>query len=388
MRSFHFLWLIIAVVAGVESTAFAQPLPELINNPEFRPVARQAVDSLYNNNPEAARNLLDSWKQRYPEHPLWTLFDGMELWWRILVDLEDTSRDQQFFNLMGRVDYRSSRILARDADHADALIMKAISNGYIARQHANRDNWITSVNQARKAYNAYQYLKEVQPDLPDLKLAEGLKRYYAEYLPENYPVVKTVSWFLPDGDKQQGLALLEQAAEESIFAQAEARYFLGNINLLYEEDYPEATRHLEQLYRTFPNNSYYARILVRSYYRMNAYDKALVLIDQILQRWQSRDLAYADILKQELYTWKGRIYFRRFQYVRAADALERAYAAGQSMTKPGTRSQHVIAAYFLGRSYLETGQKVKAQQYLSAVTGMETQENYRNHAEELLDSRF
>lgn len=391
MRLVHVRRLFILVFIPItfwQAELNAQTPPELINNSEFRPVARQAVDSLYNFNPKAADELLDPWKQRYPDHPLWTLFDGIELWWQILADLEDTSNDKKFFNLMGRVDYQSSQLLSRDSDHADALIMKAISNGYIARQHANRDEWLTSMNQARKAYKAYQYLQEVQPDLPDLKLAEGLKLYYSEYLPEAYPIVKTVSWFLPDGNKQKGLDMLEAAAQESIFAQAEARYFLANINLLYEENFRAAARNVEQLVRTYPNNNYYARILVRSYFRMNEYEKALTMIEELLNRWDQRNLAFEDVLREELLTWKGRIYYRRFQYDEAAEPLKEAYETGRSMPDPGSRSQHVIAGYYLGRSYLQLGEKDKAHQYLADVTEMDTQEDYRDQAQELLEKNF
>ncbi len=385
---FRTLLLALILIIYAQSITWAQSTPELINNTEFRPVARQAVDSLYNFNREAARELIDPWKQRYPDHPLWMLFDGIELWWQILADLEDTSHDEQFFNLMGRVDYRCSQLLRKDQDHADALIMKAISNGYIARQYANRDEWITSMNQSRKAYRAYQYLQEVQPDLPDLKLAEGLKLYYSAYLPEAYPIVKTVSWFLPEGNREKGLDYLEQAAEQSIFAQAEARYFLGNINLLYEENYEEAADHLEHLYQKYPNNSYYARILVRSYFRMDNYDQALILIDEILSRWQSENLPFEEVLREELLTWKGRIHFKRFQYSRAADALKAAYKTGQSLPEPDGRSQHVFAGYFLGRSYLEIGDDEQARRYLEAVSQMNVQEEYRDHARQLVEKHF
>ncbi|MDZ7691382.1 MAG: hypothetical protein U5K69_09675 [Balneolaceae bacterium] len=164
MRPIRKLFAVLIFLFGAFSILKAQNPPELINNTEFRPVAKEAVDSLYNANPQAARQLLEPWKQRYPGHPLWILFDGMELWWQILADLENTSLDEEFFNLMGRADYEAGRLLSRQSDHADALIIKAVSNGYIARQHANREDWLTSVNKARKAFSAYQYMLEVQPE--------------------------------------------------------------------------------------------------------------------------------------------------------------------------------------------------------------------------------
>lgn len=388
MRSLKTVLAALICFIGLQLQADGQTPPELINDQEFRPVARQAIDSLYNFNQEAADSLIAPWKQRHPDHPLWTLFDGMELWWQILADLEDTSHDEKFFDLMGRADYQASQLLRKKQDHADALIIKAITNGYIARQHANRDRWIPSVNQARKAYNAYQYLQQVQPNLPDLKLAEGLKLYYAEYLPEEYPIVKTVSWFLPDGDKPEGLSYLKHAANNSIFAQAEARYFLGNINLLYEGNYDEATKHLTQLYHTYPNNNYYARILVRSLFKMNEYERALQVIDQALTRWNQKNMDFQPVLKEELLTWKGRILYRYFRYQEAAAAFREAFQTGQKMPNPETRSQHVISGYYLARSHLELGNKTEASQYLETVADMKTQENYRDQARRLLREHF
>ncbi|MDZ7691381.1 MAG: tetratricopeptide repeat protein [Balneolaceae bacterium] len=184
------------------------------------------------------------------------------------------------------------------------------------------------------------------------------------------------------------MQFLKEAAKESIFARAEARYFLGNISLNYEEDYKEATRHLEQLYNTYPHNNYYARILARSYYRMDRFDEALHHIDKSLERWQQKGLNHQSVLKEELLTWKGRIYFRRFQYREAATTLQQAFEAGAELTTPEERSQHVIAGYFLGRSLLQLDNKEEARHYLQAITDMEAQENYRDHAEQLLNEHF
>ena len=342
-------------------------VPELINSLEFRPVARQAVDSLYNMNPEAARRLLTPWKQRFPAHPLWTLFEGMELWWQILSDLENTAHDERFFEIMARADYESSRLLRQKGDHADALIIKAIANGYIARQHANRDAWVTSLNQSRKAYNAYRYLLELQPELPDLKLAEGLKLYYSAYLPDAYPIVNTVSWFLPEGNREEGLRFLRAAADSSIFAQAEARYFLGNINLLYEKDYGRAARHLEKLYRTYPKNGYYVRILVRSYFEMNAYEKALAVIESSLQRWANNNLPFQNVVREELLTWKGRILYLKGDYKEALDSFKEAYPIGKELPRTEHREQHARAGYFAGYIAYQSGEFNDARRFLREV---------------------
>ncbi len=91
------------------STSVAQ-VPELINNPQFRPDAKAAVDSIYNFNFDAADEILADWEEKHPEHPLWLLFDGMQFWWQVLSDLENHSYDDQFFNMMKKADYEAGKL--------------------------------------------------------------------------------------------------------------------------------------------------------------------------------------------------------------------------------------------------------------------------------------
>ena len=210
MRRYIFL---VTLLLGITFSSHGQ-VPELINNSDFRPDAQAAIDSIYNFNFDGADERLAPWKKKHPDHPLWMVLDGIEFWWKVLSDLEDTSHDKEFVNIMKRVDYQAGKLLHDQPSHADGLIVRAISNGYLARHNANRNNWLTSMNFARKALNAYNYLRDQQPDLADLKLAEGLKLYYTAYLPEEYPIVKTVSWAMPSGNKEKGIKLIREASEK------------------------------------------------------------------------------------------------------------------------------------------------------------------------------
>ena len=57
---------------------------QLIHNDEFGEDAKRAIDLLYNRQNDAADDELFIWKKKYPTHPIWTLWDGMEIWWLIL----------------------------------------------------------------------------------------------------------------------------------------------------------------------------------------------------------------------------------------------------------------------------------------------------------------
>jgi len=358
--------------------------PELINNNSFRRDAQAAVDSIYNFNFDGADRALASWKTEYPKHPLWTLLDGMQFWWHVLSDLQDTSQDERFFTKMKKADYEARKLLQKQPSHADGLIIRAISNGYMARQFANREEWVTSLNYARKALKAYEYLLEIEPDLDDLKLAEGLKLYYSAYLPEAYPIVNTVSWFLPEGNKQKGLDLIRQASEEAIFARAEATYFLGNINFHYEDQYNVALRNFEQLHSRYPNNNYYVRVLAKIYFELKKYDKALSLIDKVLERWEQQELPFEAVLKEELLSWKGSILRRQGRPKEALRSFENSFESSASLPNTEHRSFYARSGYWAGKILFDQGHPNEAKRYLSKVKKTDAGASYRRKAENLL----
>lgn len=369
----------------ITCTATAQ-VPELIKNKQFRVDAQAAVDSLYNFNPQGAKQRLASWKEQYPSHPLWQLMEGMEFWWILLSDLNDTSRDEYFYKLMEKADYAAAKLLYNQPGHADALIIRTVANGYVARQHSNRDEWTTSLNAARKAYNAYGYLQDAMPELADLKLAEGLKLYYSAYLPEAYPVVKTVSWFLPEGDKAAGLQSLREASESAVFARAEATYFLGNINYNYEKKYQKAVGYFRQLYQTYPNNNYYVRLYVQNLYKTGRYDEAATVIENALNRWGEDELAFAKVLREELLFWKGRILLRDKEYQKAQSLMEESLAIGENLPRTRHRGYHTAGAYFAGVAASGAGDREAAIQFYETALDGKTDGPYKGMAKENLEN--
>lgn len=370
-------------LSGLLPAGASGQVPELVMDPEFRPAARAAIDSIYNFNFDGAEQRLRPWKDKHPDHPLWTLMDGIRLWWEVLADLEDRSHDEELFNRMARADYESARLLGRHSGHADALIVRAIANGYAARHKANRGEWISSMNRARKALGAYNYLRERDTGLADLKLAEGLKLYYAAYLPEAYPVVRTVSWFLPQGDKQEGLQFLREAADSAVFAAAEATYFLGNIQFNYENNYERAEAYFRNLHHSYPRNVYYARYYVRTLFERDRHEEALAKIEELAARWQREGLPCRRVLEEEIYSYKGRILLEQGRAARAAAALEKTFGHGEELPETARRSYHVISGYFLGRALHALGRNGEAVKVLNHVTGHSAEESYRRRAEEL-----
>lgn len=371
--------LVLFFLTGITRSSGAQT-KELIKDAFFEIDAKRAIDSLYNRNTAAARKILSPWKEKYPEHPLWLLWDGMELWWVVLEDLHDPSNDRKFISLMQMADYEAGKILRSNSGHSDALIIRAVANGYVARLHANREDWLTSVQIGRKAYQAYEQLREVAPELPDNHFAEGMKMYYAAYIPEAYPVVKALSWFLPEGNREEGLETLEYAARHGVFARPEANYFLANILLNYEQDYEEAKKRFRYLIDRYPNNSYYRCQYFRTLAQLEEYGEMLSFGMETLESLEKGDLQNNAVLQMGVNFWVGRAYYHQGNWRSAQPFLKEAEKTGSKLVNRYDRDIYVLSAYFAGRVHEILGQPDEARKYYEIAADQKTVPEARNRS--------
>jgi tetratricopeptide (TPR) repeat protein len=356
----------------------------LVDDIMFTIDARLAIDSLYNQNAEGAWELLSPWKERHPEHPIWHLWNGMELWWNVLGDLDDTSLDDEFKELMMQADFEAGRLLRNEPDHPDALIIRAVATSYIARLHANREEWVTSLQVGRRGYQAHQRLLEVAPDLPDNAFAEGMKLYYSAYIPEAYPVVRAVSWFLPDGDRAQGIETLKKASERGVFARPEATYFLATILLNYEQNYQEAKTYYKYLVDRYPDNSYYRRLYIRTLDQLNEHHSMKTFYRETKKHWNGNGLPADELMNAELLYWLGRAQYFSGELSASYQSFVQALELGNSLSNSRNREFVTLAAFFAGRTAERLQKKDEARKYYQMATRQNAASNARQEADRRL----
>ena len=335
----------------------------LIDDQEFTIDAIAAIDSLYNRNEAAARVILKPWQNRYPDHPIWILWSGMENWWLVLEDLAVTDHEERFIELMREADFEAGRILRNEPDHTDALVIRAVSNSYVARMHANKEQWITSLQVGRRGFQAHQRLMEVAPDLPDNYFAEGMKYYYAAYVPETYPIVRPVSFFLPDGDREKGMELLKEAIEKSIFARPEATYFLATINFFYENDHLTAKRLYYSLVEQYPDNGYYRRMYMGTLGQLREYSNMIQFYSETVAHWQLKGLPAPAVMEHELTYWCGRAQYYLGDYSSAFNSFAKAAEIGNGLANSERRDLQTLSTYFAGITAEELGRHDQAAKY-------------------------
>lgn len=378
-----FFFLITGFSTLLAAPVFAQT-KVLIKDAFFEIDAKRAIDSLYNRNTEAAAELLEPWREKHPDHPLWLLWDGMEVWWKVLEDLDDHSMDREFIARMQQADYEAGKVLRSEPGHPDALIIRSVANGYIARMHANREDWFTSAQVGRKAYQAHQELMQVVPELPDNYFAEGMKLYYSAYIPEAYPVVKAVSWAFPEGDRKKGLKELRYAAEKGVFARPESKYFLANILHHYENEFDQAGEIFAQLIDAYPDNGYYRREYLQTLSQLDQYEEILAFSSQTLEYWESKNEEINPVLESEVKFWMGRAFYHNGNFAEAKPYFTESVEIGKELVNREEREVYVLAAYFAGRTHERLRENSEAKKYYQIAADQKTVPEARKRSREQL----
>jgi len=365
------------------STANAQH-PVLVSNEEFRPTLVTAIDSVYNFQFRGSKKVLRSWQEKYPDHPLWTFWDGFILWWKMLPDLYSREFDEQFFNTMKHASYQASQLLKKNPDHLDGILIQAASLGYMSRMHANRRQWVDAMQIGRNALNAFERVKKIDPDMSDIPFGDGLYSYYMAYIPETYPVVKSISWMLEDGDKEQGIEDLKKASEIGLLTEGEAYYFLANIYLNYEDKPDLAIDYLKKLINRYPRNNYYARALIRAYIEAGRKLEAKSLVDRWRKEWHYRKGPVGNVMKEELHARTVEMNSPNGNMQQALASANVVDSLSDELYGGYDRPNQHRAHYFLGMMHYEQENYRKAQKSLQKVADSDNKTSYRNGAENLI----
>lgn len=378
-----------ATVVSVHPAAARQAdSPYLLRNPEFIRAAQTAIDSVYNFNYAASVDVLRPWMEQHPDHPAWTMLEALPVWWNILSDLENESHDDAFIALMKEADRKADQVLRRDRRHLDALVIKAMANGFLGRMYSNRSKWYSSISHARISMNLMFNIEQIYPDIADLQFGLGLYYYYAAYLTEEYRLVRAISWMIPGGDKEEGLRRLTDASQNSAFVVPEAFYFLGHINLNYERDFNTAERYFLKLVERYPNNPFFKRLMMRTWYRNRNYQRALTMAVSLIDEFEAQNDA---VILEEAYTVAGMVHFRRGEGIQAEGYFSKALGLADRFDNPGKREMQVSSRYHLARLYQRSGRTELAKEEYRNIIRHRPDSPYlsasREHLRELESNR-
>ena len=378
------------VASAQEQQAQASPSAEasVLESRFVRKTGRRGLDFLYDMKFAKAERAFAKITERYPGHPVGPFLEALSTWWRILLDLTDTSHDEQFYDQMETVVERADEMLEERPDDQDAIFFKAAALGFQGRLASNRSDWWSAANAARRAWSPVFTLIEQDPQNADFAFGKGIYDYYAALLPEQYAVAKPFMKLFPEGNKERGLKALRRTAEDGWFIQTEAQYFLLQIQYRYEEHFRKSLRRVTWLRREHPDNPFFHNFEARVYAKWGRWRKAQDLFDTVLARHYAGRTGYNEHMAGIALYYLGRSHLVYDEYRKALNYFtDLTRLTGDE--EAGEESFYRTLAYLrLGMVYDALGRREAARQRYRRVLDMADHAEAHRRARKFLKKAY
>ena len=250
-----------------------------------------AVDNLYNFKYALAEKQFKSLRRRYPNHPMPYFLMGLSQWWKIVpTNIRTKQYDGAFYAYMDTTITRAEKLYDDNDKNFEAAFFLAAAYGFKARLHAERSDWRKATVASK---NSLEYLQKsrVGNDLsPEFLFGEGLYNYYAVWISKNYPLLRPVLLFFPDGNKQLGLQQLKTVADNGFYTGVESKFFLMKIYANEENNSVAALPISRYLAYKYPDNAYFQRFYARLVFLQGNFTETERISKDILDKL-SRNMA-------------------------------------------------------------------------------------------------
>jgi tetratricopeptide (TPR) repeat protein len=175
------------------------------------------------------------------------------IWWRIQLDPEDRSLDDEFSGAVEDALAACERWTDRAPRDAEAWF-------YLGAAYAVRVQWrvlraekLSAARDGKRIRDALLQAIELDPELHDAYFGIGMYKYYADVAPAVLRFLRMLL-LLPGGDREGGLREMLRARANGRLLQGEADYQLHIIYLWYEQRTDRALQLLRSLTEHYPGN--------------------------------------------------------------------------------------------------------------------------------------
>jgi tetratricopeptide (TPR) repeat protein len=326
----------------------------------------------------------------YPDHPAGRFFLAMIDWWKVLLDPDDKSHDDVFFQKLEDVIYQCDQILEKDPKNVDALFFKGGAVGFRGRLRAFRESWLKAADDGREALPIVEKASLLDPTNFDVQLGFGIYDYYASVIPDEYPILKPLMIFFPSGDKEKGIKELKNTAANGKYAKYEARYFLMTLYYDYEKNPYAADEYAKELNSDFSDNPIFERWLGRISAKKGDYVNASKIFQDVLNKANLNYPGYTTLsAKREANYYVG----YEFKNLNKLDSAEYYFNECAGLSKQIEQSDEesgflINSILFIGMINDLKGNREKAIKYYKEVLDMKEYGRSHSLAEGYMDSPY
>jgi tetratricopeptide (TPR) repeat protein len=312
-------------------------------------VVSTGVEEIYDIKFSDAEKTFKSLIAGYPDHPAGKFFLAMIDWWKIMLNPDNESYDDIFYQKLEDVISECDNILEKHPNNFNALFFKGGAIGFRGRLRAYRDSWLKAANDGHEAMPLVEKAAKINPNNNDVQLGFGIYDYYASVIPDEYPFLKPLMIFFPKGDKKRGLEELNKTAKYGKFAKYEARYFLMTLYYNFENNPYKADEYADLLVKDFPDNPVFERWKGRIEAKKGNFTGSANIFKDVLSKAKKKMPGYDNLnLKREASYYVG----LQYRNINQLDSSEYYFNMCKDISKQIDKDEE---SGFLINSYLYLG---------------------------------
>lgn len=366
MHSHNRFIKIIFILAGAASlfsaNTFSQSHDELMV---------KGIDYVYKIQFDSANIIFKTLIDRDPKDPTGYFLISMTEWWKIYLNKNDESNDENYRTAVDRCLKVCDERLDENENDDWALFLKGGIIGYRGFLNGLRDNWLAAVDDGREGLSLLKRCVELNPSNKDALLGIGLYNYAVNYVTDRYPFLKTLLFFFPTGNKEEGFAQLRDCIENARFAKTEATVVMCFVYLSYEKNYYEAEKYARMFYEKYPENPVAEKYFANSLTGQGRWNESIALWDSILTKIDSSRPGYNNTyLKRETLYYLGLCYQKTGRLDEAVKYYTESLNMSRELDKDKQSPQQVFSVLGLGMVYDQKGSRGEAIKYYDMVLEM------------------
>ena len=340
--------------------------PILLEDMDMKVVSTKAVNDMYNFKFEKAESEFQWFKYKYPGHPLPYFLMGLSTWWKIIPNEDNEQYDAVFLDYMDSTITMAEKLYDRNEENIEASFFLAAAYGFKGRLHSDRKDWRKAAVASR---NALKYLEKSRGKgdfSPEFMFGDGLYNYYRDWVPANYPALKSILWLFPKGDKDLGIKQLKEVASNAFYTRTEAQYFLMRI-YSEENQLQKAYELARYLHETFPDNAYFHRYYARSAYAQGRIPEVEKEAASILQKIEGNMPGYEAVSGRYASYYLGYVQYHLRHDTTLAKSYYKKSVAYSELAKAYESAYYHSALATLGKIYYQENNWAEARKYLDMV---------------------
>jgi Flp pilus assembly protein TadD len=302
----------------------------------------ESVKAIYDLDFERADFYIDKIVKANPDFPIALFGKTMIAWSRFEYKYEKSNAAQaQIFekNISAALNGIHSWLKNNQPDAYAYLALGGVY-GVKGRFELANGSYISAYFTGRKGLKYMNKAAQLDPQMYDAMLGEGIYQYYAGTLPA---VVKVLAKLVISGNADKGIEYLNIVKDKGRFSADSAKLLLVEIFIENDRYYNPAlaARYIDEIIKKYPKNPLYKFVGIIADFENGNYDKAIKNAETFLSKI-GKEKFYNDIYTARAYTAIGSAQMAKGNFENAKKTLEEAAKAVQKQEMSRWRLWNIL----------------------------------------------